>query len=64
MSICLDMEQFVRWPASVYNKVVTMQSISKQGLSKYPAQLIPTCQISLLQKETAEVNYQKLLIVG
>ena len=35
--ICLDMEQFVLVPASVYNKSVTTQSVTKQEFLKYEA---------------------------
>ena len=40
--ICLDMEQFVLVPASVYNKSVTTQSLTKQELPKYKAEQPPT----------------------
>ena len=46
--ICLDMEQFVLVPASVYNKSVTTQSVTKQELPKYKAEQPPTYQISSL----------------
>ena len=36
------MEQFVRVPASVYNKSVTTQSFTKQELPKYKAEQPPT----------------------
>ena len=38
------MEQFVLVPASVYNKNVTTQSVTKQELSKYKAEQTPTYQ--------------------
>ena len=41
--ICLDMEQFVLVPASVYNK--SAQSVTKQELPKYKAEQPPTYQI-------------------
>ena len=42
------MEQFVLVPASVYNKSVTMQSVSNQELPKYKAEQPPTYQIDSL----------------
>ena len=39
------MEQFVLVPASVYNKSVTAQSVTKQELPKYKAEQPPTYQI-------------------
>ena len=33
--VCLDMEQLVLVPASVYNKSITTQSVTKQELPKY-----------------------------
>ena len=39
------MEQFVLVPASVYNKSVTTQSVTKQELPKYKAEQPPTYQI-------------------
>ena len=42
------MEQFVLVPASVYNKSVTAQSITKQELPKYKAEQPPTYQIDSL----------------
>ena len=44
--ICLDMEQFVLVPASVYNK--SAQSVTKQELPKYKAEQPPTYQIDSL----------------
>ena len=38
------MEQFVLVPASVYNKSVTTQSVTKQELPKYKAEQPPTYQ--------------------
>ena len=45
------MEQFVLVPASVYNKSVTTQSITKQELPKYKAQQPPTYQIDSLRRD-------------
>ena len=49
--ICLDMEQFVLVPASVYNKSVTAQSVTKQELSKFKAEQPPTYQIDSLNRD-------------
>ena len=45
------MEQFVLVPASVYNKSVTMQSVTKQELPKYKAEQPPTYQIDSLKRD-------------
>ena len=42
------MEQFVLVPASVYNKSVTTQSLTKQELPKYKTEQPPTHQIHSL----------------
>ena len=42
------MEQFVLVPASVYNKSVTTQSLTKQELPKYKAEQPPTYRIGFL----------------
>ena len=42
------MEQFVLVPASVYNKRVTAQSVTKQELPKYKAEQLPMYQIESL----------------
>ena len=42
------MEQFVLLPASVYNKSVTTQSVTKQELPKYKTEQPPTYQIESL----------------
>ena len=42
------MEQFVLVPASMYNKSVTAQSVTKQELPKYEAEQPPTYQIDCL----------------
>ena len=47
--ICLDMEQFVLVPASVYNK--SAQSVTKQELPKYKAEQPPTYQIDSLKRD-------------
>ena len=43
------MKQFVLVPASVYNKSVTTQSVTKQEFSKYKAEQPPTYQIDSLK---------------
>ena len=48
LTICLDMEQFVLVPASLYNKSVTTQPCTKQELPKYKAEQPPTYQIDCL----------------
>ena len=45
------MEQFVLAPASVYNKSLIIQTVSKQVLPKYQASQIPTYQIDSIKKE-------------
>ena len=45
------MEQFVLVPASVYNKVLIIQSVTKQELSKYQPSQNPPFQIDSLKKE-------------
>ena len=45
------MEQFVLVPASVYNKSVTTQSVTKQKLPKYKAEQPPMYQIDSLKRD-------------
>ena len=45
------MEQFVLVPASVYNKSVTTQSVTKQELPKYKAEQPPTYQIDSIKRD-------------
>ena len=45
------MEQFILVPASVYNKSLTTQSITKQELPKYKAEQPPTYQIDSLKRD-------------
>ena len=45
------MEQFLLVPASVYNKSVTTQSVTKQELPKYKAEQPPTYQIDSLKRD-------------
>ena len=47
-TLCLDMEQFVLVPASVYNnnnKILTSQEIKKQELPEYQTERYPTYHI-------------------
>ena len=50
------MEQFVLVPASVYNKSVTKQSVTKEHLSKYKAEKPP-----LYQTDSVKGNINKKL---
>ena len=45
------MEQFVLVPASVYNKSVTSQPVTKQELSKNKGEQPPTYQIDSLKRD-------------
>ena len=45
------MEQFVLVPASVYNKSITTQSVTKQEFPKYKAEQPPTHQIHFLKRD-------------
>ena len=45
------MEQFVLVPASLYNKTLTTQSVTKQKLPKYKAEKPPTYQIDSLKRD-------------
>ena len=45
------MEQFVLVPASVYNKSLITQSVTKKELPKYQPSQNPTYQIDSLKKE-------------
>ena len=45
------MEQFVLVPASVYNKSVITQSVTKQELPKHKAEQPPTYQIDSLKRD-------------
>ena len=46
------MDQFVLVPASVYNKSLITQSVTKQEFPKYQPSQNPTYQTDLLKKET------------
>ena len=45
------MEQFVLVPASVYNKILITQSVTKQEFPKYQLSQNPTHQVDSLKKE-------------
>ena len=54
------MDQFVLVPASVYNKSLITQSVTKQELPKYqPLQQNPTYQIDSLKKEINKKLFSK-----
>ena len=53
------MEQFVLVPASLYNKSVTTQSVTKQELAKYKAEQPPTSQINSLMRDINEKVFGK-----
>ena len=53
------MEQFVLVPASVYKKILTIQSPTKQELPKYQPSQNPTHHIDSLKKEINEKLFSK-----
>ena len=53
------MDQFVLVPASVYNKSLVTQSVTKQELPKYQPSKSPTCQIDSLKKEINKKLFSK-----
>ena len=57
--VCLHMEQFVLVPASVYNKSVTTQSVTKQELPNYKAEQSPTYQIDSLKRDINNKLFDK-----
>ena len=59
ITICLDMEQFVLVPASVYNKCLITQSVIKQKLPKYQPSQNPRYQIDSLRKEINKKLFYK-----
>ena len=59
LTICLDMDPFVLVPASVYNKSLITQSVTKQELPKYQSSQNPTYQIDSLQKEINKKLFSK-----
>ena len=53
------MDQFVLVPASVYNKSLITQSVTKQELPKYQPSQNPTYQIDSLKKEMNKKLFSK-----
>ena len=53
------MDQFVLVPASVYNKSLITQSVTKQELPKYQPSQNPTYQTDSLKKEINKKNFSK-----
>ena len=53
------MDQFVLVPASVYNKRLLTQSVTKQQLPKYQPSQSPTYQIDSLKKEMNKKLFSK-----
>ena len=56
---CLDMEQCVHVPASVYNRSLNTQSVTKQKLPNYQPLQNPTYQIGSLKKEISKKIFSK-----
>ena len=56
---CLDREQFALVPASVYNKNVTTQSVTKQELPNYKTEQPPTYQIDSLKRDINKKLFSK-----
>ena len=52
------MEQFVLVPASVYNKNVTAQSVTKQELPKYEAEQPPKYQNDSLKRDINKKHFK------
>ena len=59
LTIFLDMDQFVLVPASVYNKSLITQSVTKQKLPKYQPSQNPTYQIDSLKWEINKKLFSK-----
>ena len=53
------MQQFVLVPASVYNKSVTTQSVTRYELPKYKAEQSPTYQIDFLRRDINKKLFSK-----
>ena len=53
------MEQFVLVPASVYNKSMITQSVTKQELPKFRPSQNPTCRFDSLKKEMSKKVFSK-----
>ena len=58
-TICLDMDQFVLVPASVYNKSLITHSVTKQELPKYQPSQNPTNQNDSLKREINKKHFSK-----
>ena len=59
LTICLDMDQFVLVPVSVYNKSLVTQSVTKQELPNYQPSQNPTYQTDSLKKEMNKKLFSK-----
>ena len=59
LTICLDMEQFVLVPVSVYSKSLNTQSVTKQELPKYQHSQNPTYQVDSIKKEINKKLFSK-----
>ena len=59
LTICLDMEQFFLVPASLYNKSLIAQSVTKQELPKYQPSQNPTYHIDSLKREINKKLFSK-----
>ena len=59
LTICFDMEQFVLVPASVYNKSLITQSVTKRELPMYQPSQNPTYHIDSLKKEINKKLFSK-----
>ena len=53
------MEQFILVPASVYNKSLIAQSVTKQELPKYQPSENPTYHIESIKKEINKILFSK-----
>ena len=53
------MEKFVLVPASVYNKSLIAQSVTKQELPKYQPSQNPTYQVDSPEEEMNKKNFPK-----
>ena len=59
LTICLDMEQFVLVPASVYNQSLNTQLVTKPELPMYQTSQKPTNQVDSLKKEMDKKIFSK-----
>ena len=59
LTICLDIEQFVLVPDSVYNKSLITQSVTKQELPNYQPSQNPAYQVDSLKKEINRKLFSK-----